>query len=70
MILIKKKLSEQRKGKYNGNQNIKFTIDDIEYFSLGDASNKLYIPITTIKWRLKSKTINLIIINILIKLWN
>lgn len=51
----KNKLSEQRKGKYYGNQNIKFKIDDVEYFSLGDASKKLGISITTIRWRLKSK---------------
>lgn len=51
----KKIMSDQRKGKYNGNQNIKFTIDDVEYFSLGDAHNKLGIPIPTILWRLKSK---------------
>jgi group I intron endonuclease len=51
----KKTMSKLHKGKYNGNQNIKFTIDDIEYFSLGDAHNKLGIPIPTILWRLKSK---------------
>lgn len=53
----KKKLSEQRKGKYKGTQNIKFMIDNIEYFSLGDAHNKLSIPIPTILYRLKSKNI-------------
>jgi hypothetical protein len=42
-------------GSYYGNQNIKFTIDGVEYFSLGEASKKLKIPITTILWRLKSK---------------
>jgi group I intron endonuclease len=51
----KKILSEQRKGKYFGNQNLRFIIDGIEYSSLGEASNKLGIPITTISWRLKSK---------------
>lgn len=51
----KKKLSESRKGKYHGSQNIPFEIDGIEYHSLGDASNKLGIPIPTIRWRLKSK---------------
>lgn len=51
----KYKLSEQRKKKYNGTQNIKFRIDNIEYMSLGDAHNKLGIPIPTILWRLKSK---------------
>jgi len=54
-IKTKKKISEKRKGKYYGNQNIKFIINDIEYFSLGDASKKLKIPITTILFRLKSK---------------
>jgi len=52
---FKKIMSEERKGKYIGNQNIRFTIDDVEYFSLGDASIKLGIPIPTISWRLKSK---------------
>jgi group I intron endonuclease len=51
----KNELSKKRKGIYSGSQNIKFTIDDVEYFSLGDASKKLKIPITTILWRLKSK---------------
>jgi len=51
----KKKLSELRKGKYNGNQNIKFTINNVEYSSLGDAHIKLGVPIPTILWRLKSK---------------
>jgi group I intron endonuclease len=50
----KKIMSVQRKGKYNGTQNIKFKIDNIEYFSLGDAHNKLSIPIPTILYRLKS----------------
>lgn len=48
-------ISESKKGKYFGNQNIKFIINNIEYESLGDASKKLNIPITTIRWRLKSK---------------
>lgn len=51
----KKLISESRKGNYGGSQNIKFMISGIEYFSLGEASNKLGIPITTIRWRLKSK---------------
>lgn len=50
-----KKLSEQNKGKYFGSQNICFLIDDVEYMSLSDASTKLDIPTTTIRWRLKSK---------------
>jgi group I intron endonuclease len=52
----KKILSEKRKGKYSGTQNINFSIDNIEYFSLGDAHNKLGIPIPTILYRLKSKS--------------
>lgn len=51
----KNKLSESRKGKYNGNQNIRFSINGFEYNSLGDASKKLNTPTTTIRWRLKSK---------------
>jgi len=52
-----KHLSESRIGKYSGNQNIQFEIDGVEYFSLGDASGKLNIPIATIRWRLKSKNL-------------
>lgn len=48
-------LSKQKKGKYFGNQNICFLIDNTKYISLSDASTKLGIPITTIRWRLKSK---------------
>jgi group I intron endonuclease len=51
----KKNASEKRKGKYYGEQNISFLIDDKEYESLGIASKELNIPITTIRWRLKSK---------------
>lgn len=51
----KKNASEKRKGKYYGEQNISFLIDDKEYESLGMASKELNIPITTIRWRLKSK---------------
>ena len=53
----KNKLSESRKGKYCGNQNIEFIIDDNKYSSLGNASKNLNIPITTIRWRLKSKNV-------------
>jgi len=48
-------LRQKRLGKYYGNQNIPFTIDGIEYNSLGNASKELGIHITTIKWRLGSK---------------
>lgn len=51
------KLKESKLGKYFGNQNIPFLIDGVKYDSLGDASNKLNIPITTIRWRIKSKNI-------------
>jgi len=53
----KKYLSESRKGKYCGSQNIIFTINGIEYSSLGEASKKLGIPTTTIRWRLKSNNV-------------
>jgi group I intron endonuclease len=42
-------------GKYYGNQNIPFYIDDKKYSSLGEASKDLGIHITTIRHRLKSK---------------
>lgn len=51
----KEKLRNKRLGKYHGEQNIPFTIDGIEYKSLGEASKKLGIHITTIRWRLISK---------------
>lgn len=44
-------------GKYNGNQNIEFYIDNILYKSIGDASKKLNIPPKTIYNRLNSKNI-------------
>ena len=53
----KKSISESRKDKYYGNQNIKFKIDGVQYNSLGDASKTLDIPTTTIRWRLKSENI-------------
>lgn len=51
-ILIKKHIE-----KYNGNQNISFSINEKIYNSLGDASKELNIPITTIRWRIKSNNI-------------
>jgi len=51
---VKEKLSNIRLGKYNGSQNIPILIDNIEYRSAGDASNKLGIPMVTIRWRVKS----------------
>jgi hypothetical protein len=54
-IETKNELSKQRKGKYSGTQNIRFSINNIEYFSLGDAYKKLGISISTILWRLRSK---------------
>jgi len=50
----KNKLRKSNLGKYNGDQNIQFTIDGILYFSLGDASKKLGISIKTIHNRLNS----------------
>lgn len=52
---FKRKASESRIGIYNGKQNIPIIIDDVEYSSLGEASKALDIPITTIRWRVKSK---------------
>lgn len=51
----KKEISDIRKGKYYGKQNIPFIIDGKEYTSLGEASKELGIRFTTIRWRLKSK---------------
>jgi len=52
---FKKKLSELRKGKYNGNQNKTIIVDDVEYNSYGEASKSLNIPLVTIRWRVLSK---------------
>lgn len=41
-------------GVYNGNQNIPFSINGKIYNSLGESSKDLNIPITTIRWRIKS----------------
>ena len=54
-VETKNELSKERIVKYNVKQNIKFIIDNIDYFSLGNAHDKLGIPIPTILWRLKSK---------------
>lgn len=40
---------------YKGSQNTPVIINEIEYSSLGKASNQLNIPITTIRWRILSK---------------
>lgn len=50
----KDKLRKINLGKYNGDQNIEFLINDIKYFSIGDASKKLNIPAKTIYNRLNS----------------
>lgn len=50
----KKILSEKRKNKYYGHQNIPFYIDNLKYNSLGEASKKLGIHRTTIRFRLNS----------------
>lgn len=56
----KDKISKIKKGTYNGSQNLPFSIDGVEYTSLGEASKKLEIPIPTIRWRIKSNNIKFI----------
>lgn len=51
----KTKLSENKLGKYNGEQNIPILIDNVEYRSAGEASKKLSMPMVTIRWRVMSK---------------
>ena len=51
----KNKLSEKKKGRYNGEQNIPIMIDDVEFRSAGEASKILNIPMVTIRWRVISK---------------
>lgn len=50
----KKIIAEARKGNYYGEQNNIIVIDDKEYRSAGEASDVLGIPMTTIRWRVKS----------------
>jgi group I intron endonuclease len=51
----KNKLSEKKKGRYNGGQNIPIIIDGVEFRSAGEASKVLNTPMVTIRWRVKSK---------------
>ena len=51
----KKLISEIKKGSYFGVQNNEIIIDGVEYRSAGEASGILSIPMTTIRWRVKSK---------------
>lgn len=51
----KQKASERRKGKYFGNQNKPFLINDKQYNSLSEAAKEYNVVIGTIKNRLISK---------------
>jgi group I intron endonuclease len=51
----KESASKRQMGKYNGEQNIPILIDGIKYRSYGEASKILKIPMTTIRWRVRSK---------------
>ncbi len=51
----RKKLSDAKKGKETNHSNLIFYIDNIEYRTLKQASDKLNIHITTIQHRLYSK---------------
>lgn len=51
----KKRLSKTRKGVYKGAQNIPIIVEGVEYRSAGEASNKLELPMTTIRWRVRSE---------------
>jgi len=53
----KKKASDRMKGKYYGEQNIPLEVEGKRYESLGVASKELKIPITTIRWRIKSSNV-------------
>ena len=50
-------IAEARKGKYHGKQNYQIIIDGEEYRSAGEASDKLGISMTTIRWRVKSNSV-------------
>lgn len=53
----KNKISESNKARKNNVETSKkITIDNINYNSLSEASEKLKIPVPTISWRIKSKT--------------
>lgn len=56
----KNKLRIANLGKYNGDQNIEFYIDNVKYKSIGDASKVLQIPPKTIHNRLNSNNIKYI----------
>jgi DNA-directed RNA polymerase specialized sigma24 family protein len=51
----KNKLRSCNLGKYNGDQNIEFYIDNIKYKSIGEAAKLLNIPPKTIHNRLNSR---------------
>jgi group I intron endonuclease len=51
----KKKISELNKGKKHIETSKKITIDNINYNSLTEASEKLKIPLTTISYRIRSE---------------
>lgn len=51
---VKQKISKSRKGTYHGSQNAPIIVDSVEYRSAGEASKLLNIPMTTIRWRVKS----------------
>ena len=55
--LHRERLRQAFLGVYNGSQNIRFSIDGIEYFSIGAASKQLGIPAKTIHNRLNSPNI-------------
>jgi len=50
----KNKLREQKKGKYSGSQNMPVEIDGKVYRSAGEAGKKLALPMTTVRWRVRS----------------
>lgn len=50
----KQSASKRQMGIYNGKQNLPIIIDGVDYRSYGEASKILNIPLTTIRWRVKS----------------
>ena len=53
----KLKLSESKKGKYNGNQQKSVIIDDVKYESVSYAARQLNVCAATIIFRIKSKNV-------------
>jgi len=53
--VTKKKMSQGKLGLYKGTQNKFIKINDVIYFSAGQAAKALNLSMTTVRWRVRSK---------------